>query len=116
MLYYRDLLKEIKGIKLNELNNNISYNYSYFPIVLMDEYGFSRDELVDELNKEGIFPRKYFYPIITDLSCYSSFKNSDVPVARDVASRVLTLPLYPDLEKEKIKNICNLIKKYERKC
>ncbi len=113
--YYRSLLQNINGVQLNKVDNDVSYNYSYFPVVLLDDYGLTRDELVDKLNENKIFPRKYFYPAINDLQCYSSFKDTNTPIARDIASRVLTLPLYPDLEKKTIKKICCLIKKYERK-
>ena len=36
------------------MDDNISYNYSYFPIVLSDDYGLSRDELVEILNENNI--------------------------------------------------------------
>ena len=114
LIYYRNLLQEVKGLKLNELRDDIDYNFSYFPVLIMDEYGITRDELVKKLNDQNIFPRKYFYPIISDLKCYSSFNKYDTPIARDIAGRVLTLPLYPSLEKERINNICKIIKKYER--
>ena len=113
--YYRSLLQDIKGVQLNKMDKDVSYNFSYFPVVLLDDYGLTRDELVEKLNENKIFPRKYFYPVINDLECYSNFKDSNTPVARDIASRVLTLPLYPDLEKETVKEICCLIKKYERR-
>ncbi len=113
---YLELLKDIKGIKLNKLNEKISYNYSYFPIVISEEYGLSRESLIELLNKNNIFPRKYFYPLITELDCYkNNYDSTLTPIALDISKRVLTLPIYPDLEPEKVEEICNIIKKRELK-
>jgi dTDP-4-amino-4,6-dideoxygalactose transaminase len=49
--------------------------------------------------------------LISDYDCYRrQFDSSLTPVARRVASSVLTLPLYASLETEKIKQICGLIR------
>lgn len=114
-LYYRKLLSEIKGIKLSSMSDEVTYNYSYLPIVILDEYGKTREELISVLNENNIFPRKYFYPLISELDCYCDLEKGNTPVALDISKRVLTLPLYPDLEKKKVKKICNIIKEFERK-
>lgn len=116
LLYYRELLENVKGIQLNKIDSNISYNYSYFPIVLLDDYGISREELIKAFERENIFPRKYFYPITNELSCYANYDKYETPIAKDISSRILTLPLYPELEKNNVEKICRLIKTYERKC
>ncbi len=108
--YYRKLLADVKGVQLNKLYDYITYNYSYFPIVIQDEYGMSRDELIEKLNESNIFPRKYFYPLVSEMDCYKNFEKYDTPIALDISKRVLTLPLYPDLRKRKIKEICEIIK------
>ena len=107
---YCQLLKDVKGIKLSKLNKNVEYNYSYFPIVITDEYGLNREELIEKLNSNGIYPRKYFYPITNEIACYRGKYRGDTPIAHDVSQRVLTLPLYPDLEKSTVKKICKIIK------
>lgn len=111
MMYYRSLLEGIKGIKLCEIDSNVDYNYSYFPIVVTEEYGISRDELIDLFNKNGIYPRKYFYPITNEISCYDGMGfRGDTPIAHDISSRVLTLPIYPDLDSDDVSRICSIIK------
>lgn len=111
-LYYRELLSNIVGIKLSDINEYVDYNYSYFPIVVLDQYGRTREELITELNRSNIFPRKYFFPLINELDCYKGMYKGDTPIALDISKRVLTLPLYPDLEKKKVKQICKIIKDY----
>lgn len=115
-LYYRKLLSSVKGIKLSTMNEDVTYNYSYLPIVVLDCYGRSREELIEKLNENNIFPRKYFYPLISELECYKDLKKNETPIALDISNRVLTLPLYPDLDLKVVKEICDLIKEFERKC
>ncbi len=59
-----------------------------------------------KLNDDFIYPRRYFYPNLTKLP-YVNFV--ETPVAQDVASRVLCLPLSPYLEEKTIKKISSLI-------
>lgn len=109
---YRDRLKNIKGIKLSKVQPNVKANYAYFPVVFEDEFGETRDEVMEELAKHNIFARKYFYPIITDYECYNKQYNSnETPVAKYMGDRVLTLPLFADLPIEKVNEICNIILK-----
>lgn len=107
-------LKTINGVKLLKQNKDIKNNYSYFPIVLEDEYNYSRDNLYTELAKEGIFSRKYFYPLVSDFECYKNdYDSKDTPIAKYVAERVLTLPMYSDLSLEDVDKICEIINKYK---
>lgn len=68
---YCDYLNQIPGIKLLPYDyDKIKQNYAYFPIVLTEEYGLTRDELAVKLQECNIFPRKYFFPLVTDFACY----------------------------------------------
>lgn len=111
---YVESLKDVEGIRLNPLivNNNgdVKPNYAYFPIIVDDEYGESRDELFERLTNNDIVARKYFYPLINDYECYRDrFSSDDTPVAKNISNRVLTLPMYADLTDEQIEKICRVI-------
>lgn len=109
---YRDGLKDIPGLKLNVQQKDVKSNYAYFPIVIEAEtFGATRDEVYDRLKKEDILARKYFYPLTNCFECYKNqFDVKDTPVALKISERVLTLPLYADLEMETVDKICNIIK------
>ena len=65
------------------------------------------------LSENGIFSRKYFYPLTSDFECYSDeYDSNKTPIAKDIASKVLTLPLYANLEIKDVDKICNLIIKF----
>jgi dTDP-4-amino-4,6-dideoxygalactose transaminase len=111
-LEYRKNLEYVVGIKLIENKNIINHNYSYFPIIINEDYHLSRDELYFKLKSLGINCRRYFYPLISEFLQYKEFKtasNFNVPNAQSIASKVLCLPIYPNLDLEKVKTISFLI-------
>lgn len=64
--------------------------------------------------QHNIYGRRYFYPLISEFSMYKgldSAKPENLPVAEKMAKQVICLPIYPDLNIEKVKHICNTLKK-----
>ncbi|MFH2117487.1 MAG: DegT/DnrJ/EryC1/StrS family aminotransferase [Bacillota bacterium] len=112
---YKKHLSNIKGIRLIEPQKGVIDNYAYFPVIF-DGYKKTRDEIYEELKTHDIYPRKYFYPLISDFIAYKDKHNSNqTPIAKQIALSVLTLPLYSDLSLENVDRICEIIKKKENK-
>ena len=108
---YREKLSNVNGIKLVSIQEGVKQNYAYFPVVF-DNYKCTRDEVFAKLGEENIIARKYFYPLINDFECYrKNYSSNDTPVAKYIADRVITLPLYADLELEIVDKICDIILK-----
>ncbi|MCH5170043.1 MAG: DegT/DnrJ/EryC1/StrS aminotransferase family protein, partial [Oscillospiraceae bacterium] len=79
-----------------------------------DGYKYTRDEIFDRLQREDITARKYFYPLTNSFACYKDLPTAGedkTPVAKYIAKRVLTLPLYADLETQDVDKICDVILK-----
>ncbi|MBP7652147.1 DegT/DnrJ/EryC1/StrS family aminotransferase [Candidatus Dependentiae bacterium] len=113
---YIDELKKIDCLKLPDYNNeNITYNYSYFPVLVMqNKKNITRNDIYDMLKKDDILSRKYFYPLCSNYEFYKKLKNanpSKLPIANYVADNILCLPMYGDLKAEQIKLICGKIRK-----
>lgn len=108
---YWEHLENIPGIKLNPQQQGVKTNFAYFPVVFDKKvFGKSRDQVAEELAKENIYVRKYFYPLINDYECYHSIYSSKAtPVAKKIADSVITLPLFADLELEMVDEICRII-------
>ena len=108
---YCELLENKKGITILDYKNNYKRNYAYFPILIDSElFGVNRDFVMEELKKNNILVRKYFYPLITDYECYRNMFDSNLlHVSKRVSSQVLTLPLYGDLSIENVEKICKII-------
>ncbi|MFW5852209.1 MAG: DegT/DnrJ/EryC1/StrS family aminotransferase [Bacteroidota bacterium] len=120
---YTKELANLPGLRLI-INNSpqcpstdglIINNYSYFPILISEQkYGKSRNQVYEELKQNGIYARRYFYPVITDFPMYAhlpSAKKENVPVATKLADEVLCLPIYPDLKLEEVTRIISVLNK-----
>ena len=108
---YYELLANTPGLSLCIPPANVEHNYAYLPVVVNPEvFGASRDVVFDKLADQGIGARKYFYPLVTDFACYREMYSSDTtPIAKRVASQVITLPLYADLSLEDVDRICAIV-------
>ena len=107
---YIDNLKDITGIKLSKEQVDVESNYAYFPVVF-DGYKMTRDGVFEKLKDNDIVARKYFYPLTNSFECYKDrYDVDETPVAKYIAERVLTLPLYADLALEDVDRICEIIK------
>ncbi len=110
--YYNNL-KDIDGIKINSIQDRVSSNYAYFPVVIDSNVArYNRNDLFGELEKNNIGARKYFYPITSEFECYKHrFDSNKTPVAKHISENILTLPIYSDLDIKVVEEICNIIKK-----
>ena len=109
---YRAALEAVEGIECLADAGQLSGNYAYFPILVRPEYPTSRDALFEKLRSNGIYARRYFYPLISNFPMYRgllSATSSNLPVATRVANEVICLPIYPDLSSEQISLISKLI-------
>lgn len=109
--HYNSRLEGIDGLKLNHGKPDVQPNYAYYPVVFDEKiFGVSRNEVYACLEKHQIFARKYFYPLTNTFDCYKGrFDVGQTPVALSISRKILTLPLYADLELEKVDRICNYI-------
>jgi dTDP-4-amino-4,6-dideoxygalactose transaminase len=109
---YRQHLQNVPGIKMvPPMAPEVTCNYAYVPIEVDPEvFGVSRDVVYEELRKHNIFARKYFYPLLCDFACYRAVTTKDpLRVARSVASRILTLPIYCELSVADVDRICEIL-------
>ena len=115
--HYRDHLNNIDGINYIEDMVDIKHCYSYFPIFIdKEKYGITRDELYEDLKKQNIFGRRYFYPLISQFPTYRDIESAQrgkMPVAEKVAEQVICLPIYSGLPLENVIEICALIKSFK---
>jgi dTDP-4-amino-4,6-dideoxygalactose transaminase len=109
---YRKALSGTKGIHCLADDSERVANHAYFPILVQPGYALSRDALYQKMQDNGIYARRYFYPLISDFPMYRgmpSAAHANLPVARTIAERVICLPIYPDLSNDQIDFILGLI-------
>jgi len=110
---YRKLLTGIQGIRYLEDIENVKYNHAYFPVFVNDDYYLTRDDLYYKLQKNNIFGRRYFYPLISEFPFYRGFPSSrpsNLPVAMEISNQVVCLPIFPDLSLTSVERIVEIIK------
>jgi dTDP-4-amino-4,6-dideoxygalactose transaminase len=99
-LRYRDALADVRGIRVPPSLREVIGNHSYFPVLVTPEYPLGRDELYARLKDDGIFARRYFFPLVSNMPMYrglSSAAADNLPVATRVSLEVLCLPIHADL-------------------
>lgn len=102
---YDKFLLGMPGVRRPKIREGTKYNFSYYPILLPSEKVLLKFKTA--LNKENIFPRRYFYPSLDTLNY---IKSDSMAVSNNIARRVLCLPLYPDLPARSVTRICKILK------
>ncbi len=103
---YFDAFKYTEALQLQSLQDGSNRNYSYFPIVFKNEKVLK--EVMTNMKKEDIFPRRYFYPSLNTLNYISEYQVCKK--SEGLASRILCLPIYPGLEEVKQDRIIEILK------
>lgn len=97
---YCEMLDGVAHVKTLSIPDDIIWNYAYFPILIKAGFPLSRDEVYELLKAEGIFTRRYFYPLISSFAMYRGLPTSSeehLRYANDIADTILCLPIYPGL-------------------
>ena len=110
---YREALRNIDGISFWDDMPGVRHNYSYFPIFVdAEKYGMTRDELYMKMKDQGVWGRRYFYPLISEFSTYRGLESSrpeNLPNAHIMADTVICLPMHHALREEEINRIIDCI-------
>lgn len=101
--FYNEHL-DFSKLKVIKIRENTNWNYSYYPIVFETESQLLAVQKV--LNDNEIFPRRYFYPSLNKINY---IKNTSMPVSESIASRILCLPLYVNLQQNDLQQIVSIL-------
>lgn len=110
---YREALRNVDGISFWDDMPGVRHNYSYFPIFVdAEKYGMTRDELYMKMKDQGVWGRRYFYPLISEFSTYRGLESSrpeNLPNAHMMANTVICLPMHHALREEELNRIIDCI-------
>lgn len=111
---YRKALRNVEGITFMEDMPGVRHNYSYFPIFVdKEKYGMTRDELYFKMKAQGVWGRRYFYPLISEFSTYRGLESAtseNLPQATKMAESVICLPMHHALSEEDCIRVIDVIK------
>jgi len=110
---YREALRDVHGIRFFDDMPGVRHNYSYFPIFInAQEYGMTRDDLYFKMREQGVWGRRYFYPLISTFSTYRGLPSAtaeNLPVATKIANEVICLPMHHALTNEDLERVLECI-------
>jgi len=98
-------------VQFQKRNPDATQSYSYFPVVFKNEDEMKR--VREELLKENIAARQYFKPSLDTLPYVKS--NKIMRNSRDIASRILVIPMHSNVEPTVSKIIINTLEKIRDK-
>jgi len=100
---YDSILQE--AVVKQKWREGANCNHGYYPVLFKDEATTKRIQAA--LNKKDIYPRRYFYPSLDTLDFIA--QGQAAPASRDIASRILCLPLYDGLTEDECCMITGIV-------
>lgn len=83
---------------------NCHHVYQMYTIKVRPEI---RNELVEELKKNGVGASVHFSPAVHQQKYYKNYSHGDLSNTEKLASSIITLPMFPDLTKNDLDYIIN---------
>ena len=101
--YFNELSKYLY---FPEPDNYTEWNYSYVPVLFKNEKQLL--EVLKQLNKNRIYPRRYFYPSLNTIPYIKS--SSVCNTSEEISKRVLCLPTFYGICDNDLNRIISIIK------
>lgn len=106
--HYNKLLSNLKGISIpveKAWAENVHWLYS---IIIEDDYGIIRDELIKKLSEAGIESRPFF-KAVHNMPPYKHCKCGDMRITNELEAKGINLPSSVGLKDFEIESICKII-------
>ncbi|MFQ6060690.1 MAG: DegT/DnrJ/EryC1/StrS family aminotransferase [Thermoplasmata archaeon] len=108
-------LAGLKGIQTPVVSDKGTHVYYQYIIRVGNEFPLSRDELVKYLNKKGIGARpSYPKPLAEQAILRTMGYGADCPVAREVLTKIMELPVHPLVSRDDITYIIDTVREISR--
>jgi len=104
--WYDEFLK-LESLEQIKIRTETDWNSAYYPVLFESENHLL--EIEKSLHDIEVFPRRYFYPSLTNLPYVPQ---SSCEIASSVSSRILCLPLFYSLSEHEVKRIASIINNF----
>lgn len=113
---YKKELARVPGVSFQSIALDSFSVYKDFTIMVDEKkFGFSRDGLLQELQKRKIECKTYFYPALHKKKICLKYANSFLPQTDYVSAHIMSLPLYSQMPEKYVLRVCSAIKSLNRK-
>ena len=93
------------NLQLQARHEALGHNYAYFPVVFESEEQTVR--VAATLKENRVLARRYFYPSLESVECLNA--QAAQPVSKDIAGRILCLPIHADLLPEDQNRVIDMV-------
>lgn len=112
---YTSFLKDVKGITPPPEADWAKNIYWLYSILIQEDFGTSRDELVSELAKRGIETRPFFIPMHKQpVFKKMGITSGDFPIADELCAKGICLPSSSSLEENQVGYVCDSIREIQK--
>lgn len=105
--HYCELLKDIDGVVTPLIKEDRTHVFQTFAVRVQN-----RDEVLEKMKEKGIGVLIH-YPICVHMQeAYkdAGYNKGDFPIAEKLADEVLSLPMFPHMQKEQVEYVCESLK------
>ena len=109
---YNSSLKNVKGIRLPIVRDNVKSAWHLYTILITDAAKYSRDVIFKKMLDQNIGVNVHYVPVYTHSLYKRLFKirPSDFPVTDKVSNQILTLPLFPNMTSDDVRDVVDALK------
>jgi dTDP-4-amino-4,6-dideoxygalactose transaminase len=111
--HYRELLNSVEEIMLPNARPNRNHSWHLFVIRLkLDRLKIDRAQFITELRQRGVSVSVHWMPLHMHPYYRETygFAPQDLPTAASLYPEIITLPLYPDMSEDNVRQVCDAIK------
>jgi len=112
-MWYTKQLSKLSGISVPEEKEYAEHSWWMYSILIGDDFGMSRDELIATLSQHGVETRPFFYPMHV-MPVYYNSKCLSLETAEKVSIKGLNLPTHFSLSLSEVETVCTLLKGFGR--
>jgi perosamine synthetase len=113
--WYQELLANVDGVTLNYEAPGTKNSYWMVTVVLDEEFGITKEQMIEQLSAYGIDTRPFFHPL-SSIPAYADLEEAQAAQLQNRNSYKLcpygvNLPSAMNLELEQVQHTCNALKR-----
>ena len=112
---YDEAFKDVKGFIIPNASNEVKHSYHLYPIQIDFEYfNIKKIDFFSFMKSHNINLQVHYIPIHTQTFYQKNYgyKIGDFPVSESFFEKEVSLPIFPDLTEDAVRNIILLIKNF----
>jgi dTDP-4-amino-4,6-dideoxygalactose transaminase len=101
--------RELSHLQFQSQNSRVMA-HQFMACLIPPHLTVKRDAIVEGLTERGIGAAKYFSPHLADQRYFkSACIVEQLPVTKDISSRILSLPLFDTMSREEVSQVCSSV-------